>query len=191
MSYETGEQAMLMRPAPELDVSTWLNTDEPITLASLRGRVILIEAFQMLCPGCVSHSLPQAKRVAAYFRQSDVAVLGLHTVFEHKDAQGSETALKAFLHEYRIGFPVGIDRQMGDARIPSTMSEYQMEGTPTTILIDAEGLLRKQFFGREEDLVLGAEISELIAEKDPANQVAAAASTSSNDCDENGCPVPK
>lgn len=182
---------MLMQPAPELDVSTWLNTNEPITLASLRGRVILVEAFQMLCPGCVSHSLPQAKRVAAYFRPSDVVVIGLHTVFEHKDVQGTEAALKAFLHEYRIGFPVGIDRQIGDSRIPSTMSEYQMEGTPTTILIDAEGLIRKQYFGREDDLILGAQISELVAEKDPASHAAAAVSTLTGDCDENGCPVPK
>ncbi len=182
---------MLMRPAPELDVSAWLNTDGPISLASLRGRVVLIEAFQMLCPGCVSHSLPQAKRVAAYFRPSDLIVLGLHTVFEHKDVQGTEAALRAFLHEYRIDFPVGIDRQMGEARIPSTMSEYQMEGTPTTILIDAEGLLRKQFFGREEDLVLGAQISELIAENDPANRVTVGTSSISGNCDENGCPVPK
>lgn len=181
---------MLMRPAPELDVSTWLNTDGPITLASLRGRVVLVEAFQMLCPGCVSHSLPQAKRVNAYFRRSDLVVLGLHTVFEHKDVQGTTAALKAFLHEYRIDFPVGIDRQMGDSRIPSTMSEYQMEGTPTTILIDAEGLVRKQLFGREEDLVLGAQISELIAEKDPANQATVRASAFSSGCDENGCPVP-
>ena len=182
---------MLMRPAPELDVSTWLNANEPITLASLRGRVVLIEAFQLLCPGCVSHSLPQAKRVAAYFRKSDVVVLGLHTVFEHKEAQGTEAALRAFLHEYRIDFPVGIDRQTGDSRIPSTMSEYQMEGTPTMILIDAEGLIRRQHFGREEDLVLGAQISELIAEKDPANQVAARAATLPSNCDEDACPAPK
>ncbi len=144
----------------------------------------------MLCPGCVSHSLPQAKRVRAYFRPSDLVVLGLQTVFEHKDAQGTEAALRAFLHEYRIDFPVGIDRQMGDSRIPSTMSEYQMEGTPTMILIDAEGLIRRQLFGREEDLALGAQISELIAEKDPVNQVTASAPAFSNDCDENGCPVP-
>ncbi len=160
---------MMMRPAPELDVSTWLNSNGPITLASLRGRVVLIEAFQMLCPGCVSHSLPQAKRVRAYFRPSDLVVLGLHTVFEHKEAQGTEAALRAFLHEYRIDFPVGIDRQMGDSRIPSTMSEYQMEGTPTMILVDAAGIIRRQLFGREEDLALGAQISELIAEKDPAD----------------------
>jgi len=180
-----------MRPAPELDVTTWLNTDDPITLASLQGRVVLIEAFQMLCPGCVSHSLPQAKRVAAYFRPSDVVVLGLHTVFEHKEAQGTEAALKAFLHEYRIGFPVGIDRQMGKYQLPSTMSTYQMEGTPTMILIDAEGLVRRQVFGREEDLILGAQISELVAEKDAVNHRSTSATQSVSVCDKNGCAIPE
>ena len=66
-----------------------------------------------------------------------------------------------------------------------------MEGTPTMILIDAEGLIRRQHFGREEDLVLGAQISELIAEKDPVNQVAARAATLPSNCDEDACPAPK
>ena len=39
----------------------------------------------------------------------------------------------ALLVYFLISFPVGIDRQIGDSRIPSTMSEYQMEGTPTMI----------------------------------------------------------
>ena len=47
---------------PEWDMSTWLNAPAPITLASLRGRVVLLHAFQMLCPGCVAHGLPQAER---------------------------------------------------------------------------------------------------------------------------------
>ena len=49
--------------APELAVSRWFNTDENPTLAGLRGEVVVIEAFQMLCPGCVSHGIPQAQRI--------------------------------------------------------------------------------------------------------------------------------
>ena len=49
--------------APELQTGDWLNTDEPVALGALRGKVVLIEAFRMLCPGCVSHGLPQAMRV--------------------------------------------------------------------------------------------------------------------------------
>jgi hypothetical protein len=50
-------------PAPELQVSHWLNADSPITLARLRGRVVVVHAFQMLCPSCVSHGLPQATKI--------------------------------------------------------------------------------------------------------------------------------
>ena len=91
----------MMQNAPELTVSAWLNTDNAPTLIGLRGKVILIEAFQILCLGCVSHGLPQAKKVFETFNEDDVAVLGLHTVFEHHSAQGTTDALGAFLREYR------------------------------------------------------------------------------------------
>ena len=68
----------VLDPAPELAVSEWLNTDTPLTLAGLRGQVVVIEAFQMLCPGCVAHGLPQAQRVQSAFGR-DLVVLGLHS----------------------------------------------------------------------------------------------------------------
>ncbi len=57
------------RSAPPLEVSQWFNTQTPVTLADLRGRVVVIEAFQMLCPGCVSHGLPQAQRIVDAFEE--------------------------------------------------------------------------------------------------------------------------
>ena len=156
---------MTHETAPELQASDWLNTDRPITLESLRGRIVLVEAFQMLCPGCVSHAVHQAKRVRQTFSPDDVAVIGLHTVFEHHAAQGSREALAAFLHEYRISFPVGIDAPSPDGGPPRTMTRYAMRGTPTMLLIDREGRLRKQHFGAEEDLTLGAEIMSLVCER--------------------------
>src|SRR5690606_38909358 len=73
-------------------------------------------------------------------------------------------ALQAFLHEYRIGFPVGVDRAGSDGPIPRTMRAYAMQGTPTLVLIDARGNLREQYFGQVGDLVLGARIAMLLAE---------------------------
>ncbi len=151
------------RPAPPLVTSRWFNADTPLTLDALRGRVVVIEAFQMLCPGCVSHGLPQAGRVFETFNRADVAVLGLHCVFEHHDAQ-TPTSLEAFLHEYRIGFPVGVDAPDPDGRLPKTMAAYAMQGTPTLILIDRRGHRRAQHFGTVPDLRLGAEIMALIGE---------------------------
>lgn len=45
--------------APAWHTSHWLG-GPPRTLESLRGRVVFLHAFQMLCPGCVSRALPQA-----------------------------------------------------------------------------------------------------------------------------------
>ena len=150
--------------APEWQTAEWLNSKEPLTLAGLRGRVVLLHAFQMLCPGCVAHGLPQAMRAAQLFSDTALTVVGLHTVFEHHEAMKIES-LRAFLHEYRIRFPVGIDLpgENGDP-IPRTMKSYAMQGTPTTILIDSEGNLRRQVFGAYDDLLLGAEIATLLGE---------------------------
>ncbi|MFY7761019.1 TlpA disulfide reductase family protein [Aquidulcibacter sp.] len=166
-------------------ISHWLNTRNPITQESLLGKVVLLDVFQMLCPGCVSHALPQAMRVAQAFNPADIAVIGLHSVFENHNAQGSKETLAAFLHEYKIDFPVGIDSPDASGRLPQTMASYGLQGTPTTILIDRRGNLRKQKFGFEADLVLGAEIMSLILE--PHERLY---ETGQSNCDDAGCAVP-
>ncbi len=155
-----GSEAAL---APEWTTSQWFNTDQPLSLVQLRGRVVVLHAFQMLCPGCVSHGLPQAERVHRFFAPEDVAVVGLHTVFEHHEVM-TPAALQVFLQEYRITHPVGIGAPGGDSPIPVTMHAYGMEGTPTLVLIDRAGRRRSQYFGRRDDLALGAEIARLAAE---------------------------
>jgi hypothetical protein len=85
-------------------------------------------------------------------------------VFEHHEAQGTRAALAAFLHEYRIGFPVGVDAESRPGSQPATMRIYEMQGTPTALLIDREGRLRLNHFGHLDDMRLGAVIGSLIAE---------------------------
>lgn len=150
--------------APELEVSTWLNAHGPLSLAALRGKVVVVVAFQMLCPGCVSHGIPQAKKIGQLFAAEDVAVLGLHTVFEHHDVMGA-AALHAFLHEYRVDFPVGVDRPSEVGAVPLTMASYRMRGTPTLLLIDRRGALRHHIFGQADDMQVGALISALVQER--------------------------
>ncbi len=152
------------RSAPDWDVVQWLNTDGPLDLRALHGRVVIAAAFQMLCPGCVEQTIPQLRRAHALFPAEEVAVVGLHTVFEHHEAMGP-VALSAFVHEYKLAFPVGIDApgQSGGG-MPSTMQRYAMQGTPTLLLIDRAGRLRRQTFGHLPDLQLGAEVMSLMWE---------------------------
>lgn len=155
--------------APEWRTTEWFNSPEPLSLAALRGRVVMVCAFQMLCPGCVSQGLPQAQRVAAAFQREQVAVIGLHSVFEHHEAM-QPVSLRAFLQEYRITFPVGVDEPNGRL-MPQTMRSYGMEGTPTTLLIDRNGGLRRQVLGHIPDLQLGAELMRLMSEQAPVSSV--------------------
>jgi peroxiredoxin len=154
--------------APEFDVSQWFNTDRDITLTSLRGKVVVVEAFQMLCPGCVMHGLPVAQKVQQTFSDKTVAVIGLHTVFEYHDAM-TPVSLAAFLHEYRITFPVGVDTP-GEGSLPKTMEAFQMRGTPSMLIFDKTGRLRARHFGEVSELALGAEIATLLCEGENTGQ---------------------
>ncbi|HEX7321882.1 MAG TPA: TlpA disulfide reductase family protein [Mycobacterium sp.] len=149
--------------APELDVAEWIGNPSP--LESLRGRVVLVETFQMLCPGCIHYGLPQAQKVHRLL--PEVAVIGLHTVFEHHAVTG-RAALEVFLSEFGIGFPVGIDRHEDGNPMPMTMRRYRLEGTPSTLLIDRVGRLRFSHLGAVDDLALGALLGQLLTEGEGA-----------------------
>lgn len=147
--------------APELSILEWFNTDQDITLASLRGKIVVIEAFQMLCPGCVLHGIPLAQTIQRTFPGAQVAVIGVHTVFEHHAAM-TPVSLKAFLHEYRISFPVGVDKP-GAGPLPETMAAFGMRGTPSLIVLDQAGRISAHHFGQVSEMQIGAQIATLMA----------------------------
>jgi hypothetical protein len=149
----------LLTPALPWETTEWFNSD-PLNLAQLHGRVVVLEAFQMLCPSCVSHALPQALCLSRTFGD-ELAVVGLHTVFEHHRAM-TPVSLKAFLHEYRITFPVGVDAVRSAHPAPVTFSRYRMQGTPTTVLIDRDGMLRGQKLGPVDDMALASAVTRLL-----------------------------
>ena len=149
--------------APELSVSEWLNAEKPLTLAELCGRPVLLHAFQMLCPGCVSHGTPQTQRAHDMFRNTDLQVIGLHTVFEHHAAM-TPVSLKAFVHENRLTFPIGVDIAGENTPIPVTMAAYGMRGTPTLIVIRRNGTVYHHGFGQQDDMAVGAMIAAVLGE---------------------------
>lgn len=174
--------------APAWVTTSWFNTSAPPTLADLLGRVVVLHAFQMLCPGCVAHGIPQAQRIRATFPREEVGVVGFHTVFEHHEAM-KPVSLQAFLHEYRVSFPVAVDAPGEDHPIPKTMAAYAMRGTPTLVLIDRAGRLRLHAFGRADDMAVGAAIASLVGERAAPGDVALppASSDAPLGCDEDGC----
>ncbi|MGA2189640.1 MAG: TlpA disulfide reductase family protein [Steroidobacteraceae bacterium] len=149
--------------APELQVHSWYNTDRSLLLSGLRDRVVVLVAFQVLCPQSLAHGIPQAQRIHETFEPGDVTVIGLHATFEHHDAVNA-AVLKAFIHEYRLKFAIALDQPGTGSPIPHTMERYKMRGTPSLVLIDKLGLVRKHAFGAVDDLRIGAEIGALVQE---------------------------
>jgi peroxiredoxin len=156
---------MTYTPTPQLVLSTskWFNTPQSFTLSELRGKVVVLFAFQMLCPGCVTRSIPQAIKMHEILSKSEVAVVGIHTVFEHHSVM-TEDALEVFIHEYRILFPVAADKPSLESDIPQTMQALNLQGTPSIIVLDRQGHIRLNHFGHVDDLLIGSVIGSLLAE---------------------------
>lgn len=148
---------------PEIIASEWMNSPV-VTLASQGGKVVLIYVFQMLCPGCVTLSGPQVKRARDFFSADAPTIIGLHSVFEHHDAM-KPVSLKAYLSEFRYDYPVAVDQHTRGNALPDTMTQYGLKGTPSFLLVDKIGRLRRHLFGSIDDLRLGTELGMLISEQ--------------------------
>ncbi|GJL51444.1 MAG: thiol-disulfide isomerase [Nitrospirales bacterium] len=115
----------------DVSVDTWVQGG-PITLEELVGSVIVIEVFQVNCPGCFLYALPKAIQLHERYRDKGLVIIGLATAFEDYDKNTIENlqrlvdtgevigeTLKALTHqgmltdgklEWRLPFPVGMDR---------------------------------------------------------------------------------
>jgi peroxiredoxin len=199
--------------APNIKVSSWVQ-GLPTNIDKLLGNVVLIEVFQVNCPGCFLYGLPQAISVYEKYKDKGVKVFGIATAFEDYDKNTLEN-LQLLLSEgkvigetyralhqygklinndklyYKIPFPVAMDKVTSmpneitedvvknfieiyfpDYRYTSqkeredleskvknylknkkysaeTFEMYKLRGTPSSILIDDEGILRYSFFGSE------------------------------------------
>jgi hypothetical protein len=147
---------------PALQTAAWFNADPPPTLESLKGKVVVVAAFQQHCPGSLKHGLPQAARLAGAFSDDEVAVIGLNTPFEEQDKQ-DKAALEAFVAKNELSFPVALDKVNGKD-LPKTMEAYEIQGTPTILVFDRQGRLRRHYLGQVDDFRLGAEVMALAIE---------------------------
>ncbi len=217
--------ARVNEAAPELEVDTWLQ-GPPTTLAEQRGKVVLVEVFQVNCPGCFLGGIPEVLEVRQRFQNRPLVTWGLATAFEDFQINTLENlqkllttgevlphvqaalATSGFLSgnrlAYEISFPVAWDkvvprkgavtdeavRHLIDRDFPDfdnlpgktrdlitqqvkaylkqkpydawTFDRYGLRGTPSTILIDKQGILRYKWFGSGQGIAEG--VTELLNE---------------------------
>lgn len=141
-----GEAASNGKHAPEWVISEWINS-AGLTLEDLQGKVIVIDFFQLWCPGCNEFSIPlMEKWMRKYSDRRDIQLIGIHTVFEGHPQQTPER-LRQYVKEKNITYPVGIDKYVSNQKLPETMIRYHTRGTPEMAIIDKQGRIRFQHFG--------------------------------------------
>ena len=118
--------------APELTGAVdWLNVDAPLTLADLRGKVVLLDFWTYGCVNCM-HLLPGLARLEAKYRDA-LVVIGVHSAkFANERDSGN---LRLILERYGITHPVANDAEL------KVWREYTVRAWPTLVLIDPAGYI--------------------------------------------------
>jgi hypothetical protein len=202
--------SLVNSPAIDLEFDEWIN-GKTTNISNELGKPILIKVFQVNCPGCFSHGIPETIKVVNKFSSSPLLVWGLATAFEDFHLNNLENlnklmssgevvgetysvlnsngALNNNRLDYSIPFPVAWDKVVSynpsdysvaakkliEKDFPQfetfpvknqnlitnqvisylkqkkfearTFEAYQLKGTPSTLLIDKNGILRGKWFG--------------------------------------------
>ncbi|HEV3157761.1 MAG TPA: cytochrome c biogenesis protein DipZ [Candidatus Baltobacteraceae bacterium] len=144
-------------PAPDfLGTESWLNSP-PLTLATLRGKVILVDFWTYSCINCL-RALPYVRAWDEKYRSRGLVVIGVHTPefpFE-KDPANVQRAVT----ELGITYPVALDNQYLIWRA------FHNQYWPAHYFIDANGRLRHEHFGEGNYDESEHVIQELLQERD-------------------------
>lgn len=203
---------MTAHKAPPLELNRWVQGDA-IEIHANNGRITLLEIFQVNCPGCFAHALPEAARLHESYTDAGLDVIGIATAFEEFEMNTEDSLLHlldtgevrgaprqqlgkaGYLNgdclPYTLPFSIALDRLVVNTdtldkhaiegfilqQIPDfheqgmadeqkqaiwqqattylaskthkalTFEAYQCQGTPTSIVIDQQGVIQLQQLG--------------------------------------------
>lgn len=145
-------------PAPEFaGIKLWLNSP-PLTLAALKGKVVLIDFWTYSCVNCV-RTLPWITRWDASYRDKGLVIIGVHS--PEFDFEKSPDNVRAALSRYGIRYPVALDSDM------ATWGQYNNRFWPAHYLIDQQGRVVYTHFGEGHYEVTENAIRYLLGIKTP------------------------
>ncbi len=126
-------------PAPEITNQVWLNTDAPVTLASVQGeKAVLVEFWTFGCINCL-RTIPWVREWHEKYSGDDFVVVSVH--YPEFDYERDIENVREATVELNVAYPVAIDNE----RV--TWNAYNQRYWPTTYLIDKNGRIRMQHIG--------------------------------------------
>lgn len=143
---------------PGLD---WLNTDHPISLRELRGKIVLLDFWTFCCINCI-HVIPDLRKLEEAY-PDELVVIGVHSA-KFTTEQGTENIREAILR-YGLRHPVVNDKDL------EIWNAYTANAWPTFILIDPEGKVYGRYSGEGVYDAMRPEIDGMIKEFDRRGRI--------------------
>lgn len=142
------------RQARRPDFAVTTRTGETLTLASLRGRVVLVNVWATWCGPCRAE-MPALQQLSEAYKAEGMVLVGLSV------DRGAAAKVDAFLAERGVTYPVAI---VGGGVLAALGG---VRGYPTSFLIDRAGVVRHTVMGPVAPLTLRPAIQRLLAEAVP------------------------
>ena len=141
--------------APELiGGSGWLNTDKSLTLAGLKGKIVLLDFWTYGCINCI-HIIPDLKKLEAKY-DKELVVIGVHSAkFEN---EGETENIRKIILRYNIEHPVINDDKF------KIWDQYAVNAYPTQVLIDPAGYIAGRFVGEGNFTEIDKAVGEVTEE---------------------------
>jgi thiol-disulfide isomerase/thioredoxin len=141
--------------APELPQNySWLNTDKPLSLQQLRGKIVILDFWTYCCINCL-HILPDLKYLEQKYKDS-LTVIGVHSA-KFENEKDTENIRQAILR-YNIEHPVLVDKGFW------VWDNYAVRAWPTLTVIDPEGYIISNMSGEGNRNILDELIQKLISQ---------------------------
>ncbi len=148
-------------PAPEFPALDWLNTGRPLTVADLRGKVVVLDFWTYGCINC-QHVIPDLKRLEEKYA-GELVVVGVHSAkFEH---EGDTDNIRQIVLRYELEHPVLNDKDF------ILWRTYGVRAWPTLAIIDPAGNVVGQHSGEGIYDLFDQVIGGLVAEFDARGQI--------------------
>ncbi len=147
-SDEARQRELIGRPAPDISGKDFAG--EPLSLAALRGRVVMLDFWAMWCGPCVQ-AIPSVQKLAEKFADKPVTILGINL-----DSEGSSEKLTKFLELKKVSI-----RQFLDPA-GKVSKKYRVNGIPCTVLIGTNGIIQAIEVGSRGEESLAGQIERLL-----------------------------
>ncbi|MFZ0920878.1 MAG: redoxin family protein [Candidatus Dormiibacterota bacterium] len=147
--YPVGERSA----APDFTgIDGWLNST-PLTLADLRGKVVLIDFWTFSCVNCV-RTIPHLKVLYNAYKQDGFVIVGVHS--PEFDFEKVPANVAAAVQRLGVTWPVAIDSEM------ATWNAYQNQSWPAEYLLDQQGRVAYTSIGEGDYAQTDAAVAELL-----------------------------